>query len=223
MSTNKHWRRHWNKYWVLLKLLFVLLLCGWIGYCILQSKDSDGENTNLQRVIIRDTVWVCDTVRTEWYTPPMRGRNNTSGEQDTGEQDMGVYTPFLVNRYQDSTAEVVIADSISPNGVLRWRRVRVGCFLRERFTQETTLPPPPLPLHSQLLGKITGGFTATGGFTQDVEKVEYRRTLHPFAGGYALGLESWGVVGGLRYGRYSVGVLVDAPRRTLGGMFTVEW
>lgn len=220
MSTNEHWNRHWHKYWVLLKLLFVLLLCGWIGYCILQSKDAAQENTERQRVIVRDTVWVCDTLRTEWHTPPMykypmRSPHKRSGERDTP-RDTVRYTPFLEQRYHDSTAEVVIADSISPNGVLRWRRVQVGCFLRERFTREITLPPP---LHSQLLGKITGGFTPRVG----VEKEDYRRELHPFVGGYALGVESWGVVGGLRYGRYSVGVLVDAPRRTLGGMFTVEW
>lgn len=221
MSTNKHWRRHWHRYWVLLKLLLVLLLCGWIGYHVLQHGNSAQENTERQRIIVRDTVWVCDTVRTEWYAPPMYKPpmyklHKRSGERDTP-RDTVRYTPFLEQRYHDSTAEVVISDSISPNGVLRWRRVRVGCFLRERLTRETTLPPPPPSLHSQLLGNIVGGFT-TG-----VEKVKYRRTLHPFAGGYALGVESWGVVGGLRYGRYSVGVLVDAPRRTLGGMFTVEW
>ena len=206
MSQSKYWSRCCG----LCKLLFILLLCGWIAYHALQHAGPVSVDTERQRVIVRDTVWVCDTVRTEWSAPQETHRRSV----DTSSG----YTPFLVNRYHDSTAEVVISDSISPNGVLRWRNVRVGCFVRERSTREISLPSPP-PLHSQLLGNIIGGFTPCSG----VEKEGYRRALHPFAGGYALGVESWGVVGGLRYGRYSVGVLVDAPRRTLGGMFTVEW
>ncbi len=206
MSKNRHERRCWG----LCKLLFILLLCGWIGYHALQHCDPVSVDTERQRVIVRDTVWVCDTVRTEWSAPTETHKRSV---------DTSGYAPFLVNRYHDSAAEVVIADSISPNGVLRWRHVRVGCFVRERSTREVSLPSPPPPLHSQLLGNIVGGFTQRSG----VEKEGYRRGLHPFAGGYALGVESWGVVGGLRYGRYSVGVLVDAPRRTLGGMVTIEW
>ncbi len=162
-----------------------------------------------ERITVRtDTVYRVDTIRTVWG-----GTNAHQAAEVTPSHDT-VF--FYRDRRRDSVAEVEICDSVTSHGGLRWREVRVGCFLRQRDVRAiATLP-------------IRGGSALRPYFfsqdTRDGVGIPRRLfEIRPYLGGYFSGAESWGAVAGVRWGRWSVGVIADAPRRSLGGMVTVEW
>lgn len=157
--------------------------------------------------VLRDTVYICDTVRTVLYreaenAPPAPLAEEVCRDGDT--------VRFYHDCRSDSVAEVEIFDSVSSRGFLRWREVRVGCFLRERSVLQVERVGWASPLSSfNPLFQERTSHTAMG--------------LHPYVGGYYAGSEAWGAMAGVRWRRYSVGVIADAPRQRVGGMFVVEW
>lgn len=162
-----------------------------------------------ERVTVHtDTVYRVDTVKTVYGGANVGQVARVATPRDT------VF--FYRDRRRDSVAEVEICDSVTSRGGLRWREVRVGCFLRQREVREiATLP-------------IRGGSALRPYFfsqdTRDGVGIPRRLfEIRPYLGGYFSGAESWGAVAGVRWGRWSVGVIADAPRRSLGGMVTVEW
>lgn len=157
--------------------------------------------------VLRDTVYICDTVRTVLYrdaenAPPTPLAEDVRRDGDT--------VRFYHDTRRDSVAEVEIFDSVSSRGFLRWREVRVGCFLRER---------------SVLQVERVGWASPLGSFTPLFQERTSRTAmgLHPYVGGYYAGSEAWGAMAGVRWRRYSVGVIADAPKQRVGGMFVVEW
>lgn len=155
-----------------------------------------------------DTVYRVDTVKTVYGGANVGQVAAVATPQDT------VF--FYRDRRRDSIAEVEICDSVTSRGGLRWREVRVGCFLRQREVR--TIETLPIRWGSALRPYF---------FSQDTrDRVGIPRRLfeiRPYLGGYFSGTESWGAVAGVRWGRWSVGVIADAPRRSLGGMVTVAW
>lgn len=160
--------------------------------------------------VLRDTVYICDTVRTVLYreaenAPPAPLAEEVRRDGDT--------VRFYHDCRKDSVAEVEIFDSVSSRGFLRWREVRVGCFLRERSV-----------LQVERVGSV--GWGSPRGFFTPLFQERTSRTamgLHPYVGGYYAGSGAWGAMAGVRWRRYSVGVIADAPRQSVGGMFVVEW
>lgn len=157
--------------------------------------------------VLRDTVYICDTVRTVLYrdaenAPPVPLAEHVRRDGDT--------VRFYHDCRRDSVAEVEIFDSVSARGFLRWREVRVGCFLRERnvLQVERVGWASPLGSFTPLFQERTS-HTAMG--------------LHPYVGGYYAGSDAWGAMAGVRWRRYSLGVIADAPRQRVGGMVVVEW
>ena len=157
--------------------------------------------------VLRDTVYICDTVRTVLYrdaenAPPVPLAEHVRRGGDT--------VRFYHDVRRDSVAEVEIFDSVSSRGFLRWREVRVGCFLRERnvLQVERVGWASPLGSFTPLFQERTS-HTAMG--------------LHPYVGGYYAGSDAWGAMAGVRWRRYSLGVIADAPRQRVGGMLLVEW
>ena len=157
--------------------------------------------------VLRDTVYICDTVRTVLY----RDAENAPLTPLAEEVHRGGDTVrFYHDIRKDSVAEVEIFDSVSSRGFLRWREVRVGCFLRERSVLQVERVgwDSPLASFTPLFQERTL-HTAMG--------------LHPYVGGYYAGSDAWGAMAGVRWRRYSVGVIADAPRQSVGGMVLVEW
>lgn len=157
--------------------------------------------------VLRDTVYICDTVRTVLYrdaenAPPVPLAEEVRRGGDT--------VRFYHDVRKDSVAEVEIFDSVSSRGFLRWREVRVGCFLRERSVLQVERVGCSSPL-----GSFTPLFQERTSHTA--------MGLHPYVGGYYAGSGAWGAMAGVRWRRYSVGVIADAPRQRVGGMFVVEW
>lgn len=157
--------------------------------------------------VLRDTVYICDTVRTVLYrdaenAPPVPLAEEVRHDGDT--------VRFYHDCRKDSVAEVEIFDSVSSRGFLRWREVRVGCFLRER---------------SVLQVERVGWASPLGSFTPLFQERTSRSAmgLHPYVGGYYAGSDAWGAMAGVRWRRYSLGVIADAPRQRVGGMVLVEW
>ena len=157
--------------------------------------------------VLRDTVYICDTVRTVLYrdaenAPPVPLAEEVRRGGDT--------VRFYHDVRKDSVAEVEIFDSVSSRGFLRWREVRVGCFLRER---------------SVLQVERVGWASPLGSFTPLFQERTSRSAmgLHPYVGGYYAGSDAWGAMAGVRWRRYSLGVIADAPRQRVGGMVLVEW
>lgn len=157
--------------------------------------------------VLRDTVYICDTVRTVLYrdaenAPPVPLAEDVRRGGDT--------VRFYHDVRKDSVAEVEIFDSVSSRGFLRWREVRVGCFLRER---------------SVLQVERVGWASPLGSFTPLFQERTSRSAmgLHPYVGGYYAGSDAWGAMAGVRWRRYSLGVIADAPRQRVGGMVLVEW
>ena len=157
--------------------------------------------------VLRDTVYICDTVRTVFYTeagtpPPVPLAEHVRHDGDT--------VRFYHDVRRDSVAEVEIFDSVSSRGFLRWREVRVGCFLRER---------------SLLQVERVGWASPLGSFTPLFQERTSHTAmgLHPYVGGYYAGGDAWGAMAGVRWRRYSLGVIADAPRQRVGGMVLVEW
>lgn len=162
-----------------------------------------------ERVTVHtDTVYRVDTV-----TTVLGGANVAQVARVATPQDT-VF--FYRDRRHDSIAEVEICDSVSRLGVLRWREVRVGCFLRQREVR--AIATLPICRYSALRPYFFSQDTRDGvGIPRRLS------AIRPYLGGYFSGAESWGAVAGVRYGRWSVGVIADAPRRSLGGMVTVAW
>ena len=157
--------------------------------------------------VLRDTVYICDTVRTVLYqeaenAPPAPLAEEVRRDGDT--------VRFYHDTRRDSVAEVEIFDSVSSRGFLRWREVRVGCFLRERDVLQVERVGWASPLAS---------FTPL--FQERTSHTAMR--LHPYVGGYYAGSDAWGAMAGVRWRRYSLGVIADAPRQRVGGMVLVEW
>ena len=157
--------------------------------------------------VLRDTVYICDTVRTVLYrdaenAPPVPLAEHVRHDGDT--------VRFYHDVRRDSVAEVEIFDSVSSRGFLRWREVRVGCFLRER---------------SLLQVERVGWASPLGSFTPLFQERTSHTAmgLHPYVGGYYAGSDAWGAMAGVRWRRYSLGVIADAPRQRVGGMLLVEW
>lgn len=157
--------------------------------------------------VLRDTVYICDTVRTVLYrdaenAPPVPLAEEVRHDGDT--------VRFYHDVRKDSVAEVEIFDSVSSRGFLRWREVRVGCFLRER---------------SVLQVERVGWASPLASFTPLFQERTSRSAmgLHPYVGGYYAGSDAWGAMAGVRWRRYSLGVIADAPRQRVGGMVLVEW
>ena len=157
--------------------------------------------------VLRDTVYICDTVRTVLYrdaenAPPVPLAEHVRRDGDT--------VRFYHDCRRDSVAEVEIFDSVSARGFLRWREVRVGCFLRER---------------SVLQVERVGWASPLGSFTPLFQERTSHTAmgLHPYVGGYYAGSDAWGAMAGVRWRRYSLGVIADAPRQSVGGMVLVEW
>ena len=157
--------------------------------------------------VLRDTVYICDTVRTVLYrdaenAPPTPLAEDVRRDGDT--------VRFYHDVRKDSVAEVEIFDSVSSRGFLRWREVRVGCFLRERSVLQVERVGWASPLSSFTpLFQERPSCSAMG--------------LHPYVGGYYAGSGAWGAMAGVRWRRYSLGVIADAPKQRVGGMFVVEW
>lgn len=155
-----------------------------------------------------DTVYRVDTVKTV-----LRGANVAQVARVAPPRDT-VF--FYRDRRRDSVAEVEICDSVTSRGGLRWREVRVGCFLRQREVR--TVETLPICRYSALRPYSLPTYVG------DRVGIPSRLSaIRPYIGGYFSGAESWGAVAGVRYGRWSVGVIADAPRRSLGGMVTVAW
>lgn len=174
-----------------------------IGFCVgcFMTQPQECERVTVHT----DTVYHVDTVKTVYGGANVAQVARVATPRDT------VF--FYRDRRHDSIAEVEICDSVTSHGGLRWRKVRVGCFLRQREVRAiATLPirggsalrPYSLPTY---VGDRVGRLSA----------------IRPYIGGYFSGAESWGAVAGVRWGRWSVGVIADAPRRSLGGMVTVAW
>lgn len=162
-----------------------------------------------ERVTVHtDTVYRVDTVKTVYGGANVAQVARVATSQDT------VF--FYRDRRHDSVAEVEICDSVSSHGGLRWREVRVGCFLRQREVR--TIETLPIRSYSALRPYSLPTYVG------DRVGIPSRLSaIRPYLGGYFSGTESWGAVAGVRYGRWSVGVIADAPRRSLGGMVTVAW
>ncbi len=160
--------------------------------------------------VLRDTVYICDTVRTVLY----RDAENAPLTPLAEEVHRGGDTVrFYHDIRRDSVAEVEIFDSVSSRGFLRWREVRVGCFLRERNV-----------LQVERVGSV-GWASPLGSFTPLFQERTSHTAmgLHHYVGGYYAGSDAWGAMAGVRWRRYSVGVIADAPRQSVGGMVLVEW
>ncbi len=157
--------------------------------------------------VLRDTVYICDTVRTVLYTeawspPPVPLAQEVRRDGDT--------VRFYHDTRRDSVAEIEIFDSVSSRGFLRWREVRVGCFLRERSVLQVERMGWGSPL-----GRFSPLFQERTSHTA--------MWLHPYIGGYYAGNDAWGAMAGVRWRRYSLGVIADAPRQSVGAMVLVEW
>lgn len=157
--------------------------------------------------VLRDTVYICDTVRTVLYreaenAPPVPLAEEVRRGGDT--------VRFYHDHRRDSVAEIEIFDSVSSRGFLRWREVRVGCFLRERNVLQV---------------ERMGWASPLGGVAPLFQERTSHTTmgLHPYVGGYYAGSGAWGAMAGVRWRRYSLGVIADAPRQSVGGMVLVEW